>query len=127
MQEVDEHESSTQLSGRRRRRKRLYFTTKRVRERASNMRKKSNRVVQKFTEDVAESEKSIDLNDLDEEDEEAREEVDGDVYNNTAKQIGTCEDVEEEGEENDSSHESEEYGTGDEIYSVSIHILFIIG
>jgi hypothetical protein len=122
MQEVDEHESSTQLSGRRRRRKGLYFTTKRVRERASNMRKKSNKVVQKFTEDLAESEKSIDLNDLDEEGEEAREEVDGDVYNNTAKRIGTCEDVEEEGEENDFSHENEEYGTGDEIYSVSIHI-----
>ena len=105
----------------------MYFTTKRVRERANNMRKKSNRVVQKFTEDVAESKKNIDLNDLDEEGEEAREEVDGDVYNNIAKQIGTCKDVEEEGEENDSSHKSEEYGTGDEIYSVSIHILFIIG
>jgi hypothetical protein len=66
------------------------------------------------------------LNDLDEEGEEAREELDGDVYNNTTKQIGTCEDAEEEGEENNYSHESEEYGTGDEIYSVRIHILLII-
>jgi hypothetical protein len=89
------------------------------------MKKKSNSVVQKYTDDLAESEKSIDLNDLDEEGEEAREELDGDVYNNTAKHIGTCEDAEEEGEENHSSHESEKYGTGDEIYYISIHIYLI--
>jgi hypothetical protein len=89
------------------------------------MRKKSNIVVQKYTDNLAKTEKSIDLNDLDEEGEEAREELDGDVYNNTANQIGTGEDAEEE-EENDYSHESEEYGTEDDIYSISIYLLFII-
>ena len=74
------------------------------------------------------------MNDLDEKNEKARKEFDGDVYNNTANQIGTCDEAEEEDEdekddedkENDSSHESEEYGAGYENYSVSIHLLFII-
>ena len=57
MQEVDEHETSTQLSGRKKRRKNLYFTTKRVWERANNMRKKSNFVVQKDTYDLAKSDR----------------------------------------------------------------------
>ena len=91
------------------------------------MRKKSNIVVQKDTDDLVESKKNVDLNDLDEESEEAREELDGDVYNNSANQIGTCDDAEEEEEEeNDSSQESEEYGAEDEIYSVSINFLLII-
>ena len=95
------------------------------------MRKKSNIVVQKYNHDLAESEKSIDLNDLDKENEKAREELDGDIYNNTANQIGTCDEAEEEDEddideENDSSYESGEYEAGYENYSVSIHLLFII-
>ena len=91
------------------------------------MRKKSNIVVQKDTDDLVESKNKVDLNDLDEESEEAREELDGDVYNNSANQIGTCDDAEEEEEEeNDSSQESEEYGAEDEIYSVSINFLLII-
>ena len=109
----------------------MYFTTKRVRERASSMRKKSNIVVQKYIDDLAETQKSIDLNDLDEESEEAREEVDGDVYNNTADKIGVHDDGEEEEDEqikmyeeddNNSLHgnEEDEDEDGDEIYYVSI-------
>ena len=99
MQEVDQHDSSTQLSGRRKRQKKLYFTTKRVRERASNMRKKSNIVVQKYIDDLAKTQKSIHFNDLDEENEAAREEVDRDIYNNTANKIEVQDD--DKNEENE--------------------------
>ena len=87
MQEVDQHESNIQLNGRKKRRKKLYSTTKRVRERASNMRKKSNIVLQKYIDDLAKTQKNIYLNDLDKENEEVREDVDGDIYNSFADKI----------------------------------------
>ena len=135
MQEVDQHESSIQLSGRKKRRKRLYFTTKTVRERASSMRKKSHIVVQKYIDDLAETQKSIDLNDLDEENEEVREEVDGDIYNSFADKIEVQDDDGEEEEDHIKMYEedknnfmygNEENEVGDEIYFVSIALIFII-
>ena len=137
MQEVDQHESSIQLSGRKKRRKRLYFTTKTVRERASSMRKKSHIVVQKYIDDLAETQKSIDLNDLDEGNEEVREEVDGDIYNSFADKIEVQDDDDDEEEEEDHikmyeedknnfMYENEEDEVGDEIYFVSIALIFII-
>lgn len=47
----------------------------------------------------AKTQKSLNLNDLDEENEQTKEEVDGDVYNNTADKIEVHNDDEEE--END--------------------------
>ena len=103
------------------------------------MRKKSNAVVQNYIDDLAETSKSIDLNDLDEESGEAREEVDGDVYINTMDKIGVHDDDEEdeneqikmyEKDDNNSSHENEEdkdeNEDEDEIYYVSIALIFII-
>jgi hypothetical protein len=97
------------------------------------MRKKSNIVVQKYIDDLAETQKNIDLNDLDEESEEAREEVDGNAYNNTADKNGVHDDGEDEENEqikmyeeddNNSLHGNEEDEDededGDEIYCVSI-------
>ena len=76
MQEVDQHETNTQLSERTKRQKKLYFTTKRVRERASSMRKNLTLiVVQKYTNDLAEIPDCIELNGLNEESEEARNET----------------------------------------------------
>jgi hypothetical protein len=86
------------------------------------MKRKSNIIVQKYTHDLAEPQD--DLNDLDEESEEARQTLDGDVYDNSANHIETQDDDEEE--KNDSSHENEENEAGDEIYSVSTHLIFII-
>lgn len=72
---------------------------------------------------------------MDEENEEARQELDGDVYNNTVNQIETQDDYEEEKyehinmheeDENNFSHENEKYEAGDKVYSVSIHFIFII-
>ena len=51
------------------------------------MRKNSNIVVQKYIDDLVYIEKSIDLNDLDEESEEGRIELSGNVYKNTVNQM----------------------------------------
>ena len=68
------------MNGRRNRRKNVIdFTTKRVRERANNMKKKSNIVVQKYIDDLIETQKNKDLNDLDEGNKEAKEKVAWDV------------------------------------------------
>ena len=75
------------MNGRRKKQKKIYFTTKRVREQANNMRKKSNIFVQKSIDDLAKIQKDIHLNDLDEESEAAREDVSGDIYNNTVDKI----------------------------------------
>ena len=77
------------------------------------------------------------MNDLDEESGEAREEVDEDVYNNTANKIGVHDNDEEEENEltkmykkndDNSSHENEknedEDVDGDGIYCVSIALIF---
>lgn len=57
MQEVDQHDTSIQLSGRRKRRKLLYFITKRGWEWTNIMRKKSNIIVQKYIYNLAETQK----------------------------------------------------------------------
>ena len=101
------------------------------------MRKKSNIVVQKYIDDLAETPKSINLNHLDEESEETREEVDEDVYNNIADKIELHDNDEEkkneqikmyEEDDNNSPHENEEDEDedGDVIYCVSIVLMFII-
>jgi hypothetical protein len=99
------------------------------------MRRKSNIVVQKYIDDLAETQKNIDLNDLDEESEEAREEVDRDAYDNTADKIEVHNDDEDEEnghikmyEEDDNNfpHENEEDEDEHEIYCVSIALIFII-
>ena len=101
------------------------------------MRKKSNIVVQKYIDDLAETQKNIDLNDLDEENEAAREEIDRDIYNNITDKIEVQDDDEKrenehikmyEEDENNSSHENEEDEDedGDEIYCVSVFLIFII-
>ena len=59
------------------------------------MRKKSNIIVRKFIYDLAETQNSLDLNDLDEESEEAREEVDEDIHHNTADKLEVQNDHEE--------------------------------
>ena len=56
------------------------------------MRKKSNIVVQKYIDDLAETQKNIDLNNLDEENEAAREEIDRDIYNNITDKIEVQDD-----------------------------------
>ena len=74
---------------------------------------------------------------MDDVSEEAREEVDGDTYNNTVDIIKVQDDDEEEEnkhtkmyeeDENTSSYENEEIEDedGDEIYYVSIVLIFII-
>jgi hypothetical protein len=139
MQEVDQHESSSQLNGRRKRQKGLYFTTKRVRERASSMRKKSNIVVRKPIDDLAETQNSTDLNDLDEDlDVAAREELDVDIYNNTAENIEVQDDGENEENEhikvyeadentfsNENEEDEEEDEDDDEFYCVSISLIYL--
>ena len=96
------------------------------------MRKKSNIVVQKYIDDLAETQKSIELNDLDEENEEARKEVYREICNNIADMIEVQDDDKEEENEdikmyekndNNSSHEN---GDGDKIYCISIALIFII-
>jgi hypothetical protein len=64
MQDIYQYEASTHLS-RKKKDKTLYFIRKKVREGASNMRKKSNIVVQTFINDSTKTQKSRDLNDLD--------------------------------------------------------------
>jgi hypothetical protein len=60
---------------------------------------KSNIVIHKYIDNLALTQESIDLNDLHEESEEARENVDGDVYNNFADKIEVYDDdLEEENE-----------------------------
>jgi hypothetical protein len=139
MQEVDQYENSSQLSGRRKRGKRLYFTTKRVRERASIMRKKSNIVVRKPIDDLAETQKSTDLNDLDEDlDVAAKEEFDVDICNNTAENIEIQDDGENEENEhikvyeadentfsNENKEDEEEDEDDDKIYCVSISFIYL--
>ena len=100
------------------------------------MRKKSNIVVQKYIDDLAETQKNIDLNNLDEENEAAREEIDRDIYNNITDKIEVQDDDKKKNEhikmyeedENNSSHENEEDEDedGDEIYCVSVFLIFII-
>ena len=51
------------------------------------MRKKSNIVVQKYIDDLVGTEKSIHLKDLDKQNEELREEVDGDIKKNFVDKI----------------------------------------
>ena len=46
--------------------------------------KKSNIVVQKYIDNLAETPKCIDLNDLDEKTKETRDKIGGDTYNNIA-------------------------------------------
>ena len=59
------------------------------------MKKKSQIIVQKYMENLAKTQKNINLNDLDEDIEEAREELDGDQSNNIADLI----EVQEEDEQ----------------------------
>ena len=79
------------------------------------------------------------MNDLDEESEKAREEVDGDAYNNTTDKIEVLDDDEEKENEhikmyeedyNNSLHEYEENKDEDEdrdeIYYVNIAFIFIL-
>ena len=100
------------------------------------MRKTFNIVVQKYIEDLAETQKMIDLNDLDEESEEAIEEVDGNTCNKIADNTEVQDDDEEEEndhikiyeeDENKSSYENEEYEDedGNKIDCVSIALIFI--
>jgi hypothetical protein len=100
------------------------------------MRKKTNIVVQKHIDDLAETQKSTDLNDLDEDlDEPAREELDADIYNNTAENIEVQDDGENEENEhikvyeadkNTFSNENEEDEEEDEDDCVSISIIYLI-
>ena len=82
--------------------------------------KKSNIIVQKCIDDLSEIQKISYLNDLDEENEEAREDVGGDIYNNSADKIEVQDDDEED--ENNSSHENkeDEDEDGNKIYYLSI-------
>jgi hypothetical protein len=98
------------------------------------MREKSNIVVQKYIENLAETQKSMDLNDLQEEIEEAGEEAGGDTYNKMADNTEVQDDDEEndhikiyEEDENNSLYENEEDKNedADKIDYVSITILFI--
>ena len=93
--------------------------------------KKSNIIVQKCIDDLSEIQKISYLNDLDEENEEAREDVGGDIYNNSADKIEVQDDDEEEEnepikmyeeDENNSSHENkeDEDEDGNKIYYLSI-------
>ena len=95
----------------------------------------SNIVVQKYIDDLAETQKSIVLNDLIEDSEAARENVDGDIYNNSADKIEVQDDDEKEENEhikmyeedaNNSSYEYEENEAedGDKIHCVSISPIF---
>ena len=94
--------------------------------------KKSNIVVHKYIDDLAKKQKNIELNDLDEENEEARKEVYREICTNIADKIEVQDDdKEEENEhikmyednENNSSHKNED---GDKIYCISIALIFII-
>jgi hypothetical protein len=98
------------------------------------MRKKYNIVVQKYIEDLAETQKSMDLNDLQEESEEAGGEADGDTYNKMADNTEVQDNDEEndhikiyEEDENNSLYENEEDEDedADKIDCVSITLLFI--
>ena len=78
------------------------------------------------------------MNDLDEESEEEREEIHGDVYNNIADKIGVYDDGEKEEieqikmyeKDDNSPHKNkqdvDEDENEDEIYCVSIALIFII-
>ena len=88
--------------------------------------------MQKYIDDLAETQKSIEFNDLDEENEEARKEVYREICTNIADKIEVQDDdKEEENEhikmyednENNSSHKNED---GDKIYCISIALIFII-
>ena len=56
---------------------------------------KSNIVVQKYIDDLAESQNNINLNNLDEKNEEVKKEVDGDIYNSFANKIEVQDDDDE--------------------------------
>ena len=60
------------------------------------MRKKSNIIVSKYIDDLDELQNNIDLKDLNEESEQAREDVDRDIHNNTTDKIEVQDNNEEE-------------------------------
>ena len=92
--------------------------------------------MQKYIDDLAKTEeKNIDLNDLDRENEEAREWVDEDVYNNFVDHIKVQDDDEEEEnkyikmyeeDENNSPQENKEDEVEYTIYCISINLVYII-
>ena len=89
--------------------------------------------MQKYIEDLAETQKSMDLNDLHEESEEAGEEADGDTYNKMADNTEAQDDDEEndhnqiyeEDENNSYENEEDEDDDADKDDCVSITLLFI--
>lgn len=130
MQEGEQHETSRQLSGKRRRRKRLYFTTRRVRERASSMRKKHHSVVHKYIEDLAETQRSIELCDM--EQDKVQEGEDADLLDDIVEQHAHQEEDEEdeqidhtqtfEDDQNNSDAEQKTHDAGEQIHTVSSHL-----
>ena len=101
------------------------------------MRKKSNVVVHKYIDDLAESQNNINFNDLNKESEETKMKVDGDAYNTTADKIEVHNDDEKEENEHIKMYEEDhnnilyknvenEDEDEDNIYCVSIVFIFII-
>ena len=86
------------------------------------MRKKSNIVMQKYKDYLAKSQKSIDLNDMDKENEEARKDVDWDIYNNTPYRIEVQDDDDEKENEHIKMYEKNECNSSYETKNIKMKI-----
>ena len=86
------------------------------------MRKKSNIVMQKYKDYLAKSQKSIDLNDIDKENEEARKDVDWDIYNNTPYRIEVQDDDDEKENEHIKMYEKNECNSSYETKNIKMKI-----
>ena len=78
--------------------------------------------MQKYKDYLAKSQKSIDLNDMDKENEEARKDVDWDIYNNTPYRIEVQDDDDEKENEHIKMYEKNECNSSYETKNIKMKI-----
>ncbi len=79
----------------------------------------------KYKDYLAKSQKSIDLNDMDKENEEARKDVDWDIYNNTPYRIEVQDDDDEKENEHIKMYEKNECNSSYETKNIKMKIAII--